>query len=347
MKCNKRITKNNYWLLVACLVSFLLILCTILLRHKELGKDMLIVRGDLHCHSNFSHDSNVSVEQVIEESIKTGYDFIALTEHNTIEQLKKDFSTEKLIVLPGYELTLKTGHINLYGVRSFEQKTDISDAEEITEFLDYFHGLGGIVQINHPNDAPKYNAKFGYNIPMDMIEVWNNGHSVGPKFDLADQKTLEDWHEMLCHGRKIVATGGSDKHANHLNRSPFNCVIVKEKTAESILENIGKGHMYITATLNGPIIELFCGSAIIGDTVKYSTKKKISMRIRNIVSGTTVKVYSNKGLEMEKKMESLQNQTYEKEFPMEGRIFYRVEVWGNPGFISAISNPIYIEKQPV
>lgn len=309
--------------------------CTLMRKKTE----RFVVRGDLHVHSSYSHDSAVPAEKVIEDSAKTGYDFIALTEHNTINHLKKDLSTKEVTVLPGYELTLSTGHINLFGVRSFEERISMIKASEITEFLNYFHDLGGYAQINHPND-PLYSAEFGYDIPMDFIEVWNNS-----KFGEDDKKTLEDWHNLLCEGRKIVATGGTDEHKVHLNRSPFNNVFVEEKTANNILDNIKKGHLYITATKDGPDIQLTCGTAIMGDTVEFTDKKSVSLKIDRLASNSIIKVYSDKGLEHEEKYNDAKSSAYQKELAMNGRTFYRVEIWTSSNTIAAISNPIFIRSE--
>src|SRR5690625_2764993 len=68
-------------------------------------KDLFILKGDLHVHSDFSHDSDIPVDQVVRESGIAGYDFIALTEHNTTRHMLEDHSTEDVLVISGYEHT--------------------------------------------------------------------------------------------------------------------------------------------------------------------------------------------------------------------------------------------------
>ena len=60
-----------------------------------------ILKGDLHVHSDFSHDSVVPIEQVVSESSIAGYDFIAVTDHNTPRHMIEDHSTDDVLVNAG------------------------------------------------------------------------------------------------------------------------------------------------------------------------------------------------------------------------------------------------------
>lgn len=332
--------ENKKLILLIFLLCILMNSVQIEFADENSQNEWLVVKGDLHCHSNFSGDSTARLERVIQYSVENGYDFIALTEHNTLRHLKEDHSTENLIVLPGYEWTLGSVHINLYGLRSFHQKTFLYDREYVAEYLDYIHELGGYASVCHPND-PKYGIKIGYDIPIDFMEVWNRN------FLEDDKESLKDWHNLLVQGRKIYAIGGSDEHNyEQVERGPFNNVFVKEKTADEILKNLKKGHNYISLTKDGPEIQFFCEEALMGDTVKYSSDKLLTIKIVKAAPASLVRVYSDKGLEFEEKVVDIQNNDYfySKEWPMEKRMFYRVEVWLTPNQIAGISNPIFIEN---
>lgn len=301
-----------------------------------------VLRGDLHCHSSFSVDSNAPIETVVSDSVKAGYDFISLTEHNTQEHLKylkEEYSNDDLIIIPGYEWTLKRVHMNMFGLYEFEEKLGLDTFEEINSYIDYIHELGSIVQINHPNWKALY-AQFALSIPGDLMEVWN-----GP-FGTDDKKTLKDWQNLLTEGKKIIATAGRDEHENYLNNSPVNNVYAEEKTAENIFENIKKGHLYITAMKDCSDIWLSCGDAIMGDTVEYAKGSQIYLKIEKLPHNAKIKIYSNKGIEFEEIYDASKNTAYEKEFLVEeDKSFYRVEVWSAAVSIPlGISNPIYIEN---
>lgn len=317
---------------------YLAVICTTLFLAAAApvsAKEYFVLRGDLHVHSDFSHDCDVPLAQVIEESIQTGYDFIALTEHNTQNHLLEDHSVSDLIVLPGYELTLQTAHINLLGIREFDENIGLITPKEVTDYLNYIHELGGYASLNHPND-PNFPSRFKYNVPIDFIEVWNNA-----RFGDDDLQTLNEWHELLVEGRKVFAVSGTDAHKNHLNRSPFNNVYVTEKTAEAILTSLKQGHNYITATADGPDIQLSYGDAIMGDIVEHAVGENILLTIDRLGPKSVIRVFSDQGLELE--FGAQQEVSITKELPMDGRSFYRVEVWTSSGSMVAISNPIFID----
>ena len=297
------------------------------------AQEYFVLRGDLHVHSDYSHDSDVPLAQVIEESIQTGYDFIALTEHNTRNHLFEDHSVPGLFVLPGYELTLQNAHINLFGIRDFKENIGLITPKEVTEYLNYIRDLGGYTSLDHPND-PNFPSRYKYDLPLDFVEVWNNAH-----FGSDDLQTLHEWHDLLVEGRRLFAVAGSDAHRNHLDRGPFNHVYVTEKSAEAILYALEQGRNYLTASIDGPDIQLSYGDSIMGSEVEYVAGANILLTIERVATGSVIKVYSDQGLELEFTAEET---LISKPLPMDGGSFYRVEVWTSSGSMVAISNPIFI-----
>lgn len=298
---------------------------------------LFILKGDLHCHSAFSHDCEVPVEQVIADSIIAGYDFIALTEHNTTAHLRDDHSSDKLLVIAGYELTTPAAHVNIFGLRSIPRKSAIYDKEEMNEHLATLRERGGLFQLDHPN-CETYYSRFGYDADVDFLEILNG------VFREDDRKTLNDWQAMLCAGRRLVATGGTDAHKNHKVRKVFNNVLVAARTEEAILEGLKAGRNFVTVQADGPIISLNCGDIIMGGVAAYEEGQAIAISIGKMVPGITVKVYTSNGLEAVERYTGSIGGTYEKQVPTEGISFCRVELWFDDGNICAYSNPIYIQQ---
>lgn len=317
--------------LVALIV--ILILASSAAAHSE----YFILKGDLHVHSSFSHDSNVPVEQVVAESRIAGYDFIALTEHNTTRHLMQDHSTDDLLVIAGYEHTItQIAHVNIFGLRNIPKKTAIYTQAEMAEYLEPLKERGALIQLNHPND-PTYYSRIGYNLDVHFIEVLNG------VWREDDHKTLQDWHNLLVEGHKIVATAGTDAHKNHTVRRAFNNVYVTERSEEAILEGLMAGRNYITTAADAPEIFMAVGDVITGGTAKYEEGQAITVQIKNIAPATIVRLYSDRGLELEDTFSGSRPGYYEVEMGTAGKRFIRAELWFDDTTICAFTNPVYIE----
>lgn|SRR5690554_246347 len=295
-----------------------------------------ILKGDLHVHSDFSHDSDVPVEQVVEESRIAGYDFISLTEHNTTRHMMADHSTDELLVISGYEHTTPAAHINIFGLRDIPRKSSIYTKEEMEAYLEPLRERGGIFQLDHPNDKLYY-SRFGYDLDFHFIEILNG------VWREDDHQTLLDWQQLLVEGRKIVATGGTDAHRNHTVRRVFNNVFVTERSEEAILEAFLAGRNYVTTSADGPEIHMTVGDVVMGGTVTYEPGQTIEIAINNIAPQTIVRVYSDRGLELDDTFSGKRNGSYMIEMGTAGKRFIRLELWSSEDMICAYTNPIYIE----
>ncbi|HEY8464785.1 MAG TPA: CehA/McbA family metallohydrolase [Bacillota bacterium] len=295
-----------------------------------------IVKGDLNCHSNFTIGVKTPPEQVIKESAQAGYDFIALTEQNTILHLQENLSTPNMVVLAGYELVTPIGRLNLFGLRTFDKKTAIYSKEELAEYVAYLKKQGGLLQLNHPNDK-KLAPAFGYDMDVDFIEIVNGAWSED------DQKTLQDYQTLLTQGRKLVATGGTDAKSNYTTRNVYNNVLVSEKTEKGILEGLAAGRNFVTLQADGPVISMKCGDTLMGGTVAYKEGQTVNITINNLASGALIKVYTAAGLAFTDTYTATDKSPYVKEVATKDIKFCRVEVWSDEKTLCAYSNPIYIQ----
>lgn len=298
------------------------------------AEEYFILKGDLHVHSDFSHDSVVPIEQVVYESGIAGYDFIAITDHNTVRHMTKDYSTDEVLVLAGYEHTTPAAHVNIFGLRVIPRKSAIYDLEEMETYLEPLRAKGAVIQLNHPNDQ-NYYSRFGYSMEMDFLEVWN-----GTWRD-DDHKTLQDWHQLLVDGRYIPATGGTDAHGNHLKRNVFNNVYVTDKSETAILEALMAGRNFVTRHADAAIISIECDGEIMGGTVPYREGQTVAINISNVDPGLTLKIYSNHGLHFEDVHK--QGGSYRIQIDTTYADFFRVELWSSPTALHAFSNPIFIQ----
>lgn len=299
-----------------------------------LAEEYFILKGDLHLHSDFSHDSTVPIEQVVAESGLAGYDFIAISDHNTVRHMAKDYSTEEVLVLAGYEHTTQVAHVNIFGLRVVPRKSAIYDLEEMEEYLEPLRAKGAVIQLNHPND-PNYYSRFGLDLKMDLLEVWNG------VWREDDKQTLEAWHDLLVSGRYIAASGGTDAHGNHKVRNVFNNVYVTEKSPAAIFEALMAGRNFVTRYVDGAVISMECDGEIMGGTVPYREGQTVTIEIENVAPGLTLKVYTNRGLHLEDRHDK--GGSYKLVIDTALVDFFRVELWSSPSAIYAFSNPIFIQ----
>lgn len=79
---------------------------------KKLVEEKEIIQADFHIHSNYSADSDVTLEQIILRAINLKFDIISITDHDSVDvydELYEILSKQKidnLIIIPGIEFTI-------------------------------------------------------------------------------------------------------------------------------------------------------------------------------------------------------------------------------------------------
>jgi hypothetical protein len=169
----KHVKKANKVLTTLLVISFI-VSCSVGIRkrfQKESKPEMILLKGDLHCHSEYSHDGVYSIAEVADYAKKAGFDFISITDHNTKNHFRDEYVDDDLIMIPGYELTLQrgVGHLNIFGITDFKENIGMIKLDEVDEYVRYIQGKGGRVQINHPED-PKYYWGLGYAFNYNYYE---------------------------------------------------------------------------------------------------------------------------------------------------------------------------------
>ena len=121
-------------------------------------------RGDLHMHTAHSDGSCASEtgKQVpcpmfitAEAAAARGLDFIAITDHNTTSHYDEERELQpyydRMLFIPGREMTTFVGHTNFYGSTHFvDFRVDAPGYPDMDSMFRAGHALGEIVSINHP-----------------------------------------------------------------------------------------------------------------------------------------------------------------------------------------------------
>lgn len=228
-------------------------------------------RGDLHLHSGHSDASCASQKgnpvpcplfRTAEAAVAAGLDFMVLTDHNTLSGLSELRGLQpyydRLLLIPGREITTFYGHANLIGPTApldFRLSGDGADLGELTRRT---MPLGGILSLNHPA-APSGEICMGCGWTLagtdftgiQAVEIMNGGilrHGApaeGPGSGLAF------WEGLLNQGRVVTAIAGSDSHRpdesgilSAVGR-PTTVVHAANLSQASILDGIRRGRVFI------------------------------------------------------------------------------------------------------
>lgn len=247
-------------------------------------------RGDLHLHTGHSDASCLSqngrlvpcpVFKTLAAAAERHLDFVAITDHNTtshydaLRELQPYF--DRLLIIPGREITTFEGHANVFGTTEFiDFRVGSSSVPTINALLDQVEKLHALISINHPNDPTgevcmgcKWEAADANLTHMQAVEAVNDGNSEGPL------SGIPFWEAQLNRGFHLTGIGGSDTHRPDEKSKPLSGVgypttVVQagELSERAILEGIRAGRVFIdvegtrdrmlefTATAGGATVQM-------------------------------------------------------------------------------------------
>jgi len=229
-------------------------------------------RGDLHMHT--AHSDGECPSQTgkmapcplyftADAAARRGLDFIAITDHNAqsqynaMRELQPYF--DKVLLIPGREITTFQGHINFLGTAQFiDFRLGSPSVPNVNDLLRSARKLGALVSINHPG-LPSGEICMGCgwtpDPPADMslldaIEAVNGGAEEFPVFS-----GIPFWEHQLNLGYRLTAIGGSDNHrpTRPLDQmgsvgSPTTVVYAANLSTPAILSGIRSGRVFIDLT---------------------------------------------------------------------------------------------------
>jgi len=284
--------------------------------------DGVWMKGDLHLHSRHSQDSsNNPVAKIIGFAEKTGFDFLAITDHDNHvlgdvahnTWTDPEFKSDKVVLLYGAEWTTDRGHGNVFSAKPYDHQRlyDVRD-ERDAKILAVKKKLGIHLSANHP--AGKDHFGFSFDM-VDSIEVWNS--AIWSK----NAEAMMIWDDMLRSGRKLTGRGGSDSHhgtpdspdkatKNSIQRTanyvgtPTTWAFARTRTPQGVVDALTNGRVSISANPYDPRVELYADrdqdgrmDMMMGDNAQ-ATGKPVSFEVRlvgNRIQGAsyTVRVIKN------------------------------------------------------
>ncbi len=333
-------------------------------------------RGDLHMHTGHSDgtcpsQSGAAVPCPLfvtaETAAKRGLDFIAITDHNTVSQYDAERELQpyfdRLLLIPGREITTFHGHANVFGLTSFiDYRVGTRQVPDIDTIARQVDRLGGLISINHPN-APTGENCLGCgwtpNPPADLhlfaaIEAVNGGALRGP------YSGVSFWEHQLDLGHRITAIGGSDNHhaAWPITHSdsiglPTTVVYAGNLSVAAILDGIRSGHVFIDLTgSRDRMLEMTAvapGSSAtvsMGDNVSMTSGATLSLTVHVAgCSGWTLRMLDNGEQDPALPSHTLTqpDETLHFSWPADGqRRWLLPQVVDAAGALEMLGNPIYV-----
>jgi predicted metal-dependent phosphoesterase TrpH len=168
-----------------------------------------MLRVDLHLHSNFSHDGQSSLEELVARSREVRLDRIALTDHNTVEGALELALMAPDLTIVGEEAKTREGEV--IGLFITDRLAPYLTPEEV---MDLIHKMGGLTYLPHPIDRHRSHFRPERVVEMadriDIIETYN------PWCDAAANAAAAG---LAADLGKVAATGSDAHSVQELGRS--------------------------------------------------------------------------------------------------------------------------------
>jgi hypothetical protein len=207
---------------------------------------------NLHMHTTYSDGSGTHAE-LAKAALKTGIDVLIVTDHNILVEGVNDYfrdGKKRVLVLAGEEVhdqarDPQKNHLLVIGA----DKELAPLAKNPQTLIDAVHIAGGICFIAHPNDPemPDFGETDISWVDWEVtgytgIELWNGfselksvakgkwdavAYAYFPEFIPHGPlpKTLQQWDQLTATGKRVVAVGGSDAHAQRKSLGPLHKTI--------------------------------------------------------------------------------------------------------------------------
>jgi hypothetical protein len=331
-------------------------------------------RGDLHMHTAHSDGTCPSqtgkmvpcpVYFTADAAARRGLDFIAITDHNATSQydamreLQPYF--DKLLLIPGREITTFYGHINLLGTTQFvDFRLGSKGVPDVNTLLRRAKDMGALTSINHPRNATgEICMGCGWTppSPVDMrllpaVEAVNSGS------EDAAHSGIPFWEAQLDQGYRLTGIGGSDNHRPMISLnergsigSPTTVVYARDLSEPAILEGIRAGHVFIDLVgTKDRLLEVTAktGSltAQMGDGLEAAKDAVVSfdIHVANVAGGTVVLLADGKEIPSATDLAATgDDQTKHVAWTSDGkRHWIRANVMGPHGELWLVGNPVYV-----
>lgn len=333
-------------------------------------------RGDLHLHTAHSDGTCLSQSgkrvpcplfKTLETAAARALDFVALTDHNTISHQSALQEAQpwfdRLLLIPGREITTFFGHFNIFGVTApIDYRITPRGPASFNAIADKVHALGGIISANHPAlPSGEICMGCGWTMPaadlsrLDAVEVVNGGSVLIQGGVEGAFSGVPFWTKLLtAHGPR-TAIGGSDNHdagdsadlAGTIGR-PTTVVYATGLSQRAVLDGIRAGRVFIDmAGTPGSVIDLSVSSgtarAAMGGRIKMRPNAPLTAMVTaKAVAGSTLELLADDVVIERRAVDEKATLSFTLKSRPDFRII-RAVVRGPDGKIALLSNAVLID----
>ena len=185
------------------------------------------LRGNVHTHTTIS-DGGSSPEQTITWYRTHGYQFLALTDHNSLSRPVRYASLQEpgFVLLSGEEITM-TGKGRQVHVNALCTKTRIpggnfgSAAAALSNAISQVRAQGGVALVNHPNfDWALSPADVSDARDAALLEIASGHPYVHTAGDATHPSHEKLWDMALTSGADFMGVGVDDEHHIDVSSEP-------------------------------------------------------------------------------------------------------------------------------
>ncbi len=207
-------------------------------------------KGAIHLHTNFSHDGEGSVSELLLAASKADLDYVIVTDHNNLGTKEYEGYKQGVLLITGMEVSTPYGHF-----LALDIDEELKEAEKSDYFFKRIKQKGGFSIIAHPGSAsnPWTDKK---NLDYDGIELIN----------------LKSYFENSFKPPFIKGLISTIFIPLNFRWSMLNLLTYPQKEIEFLLDGLATHPVFIT-----------CGSDAHG---KPSYKKVIDFCLTHIITNT-------------------------------------------------------------
>ena len=309
--------------------------------------------GELHEHTSQSQGS-LSPEQTIDTYKNVGYNFLALSDHDT-PPLRTLESESPITLIRGQEIQWSFGHALLLGVHDWFTPCAPEPIEHITDFVHSVHSKGGLLCAVHPHGLHPGDARSSWHVKnmdwssVDLLEIWSG--SWNKRFPEI-LKSFDLWDTLLNAGHRVYGVCGKGStqptETEILEKCPKSLVLSEGASETQLLSALKQGHFYSTCE---PAISMRLdsehGGAFIGDELRIPVDSVFAIHVDiTKLERTFMRIKTNWGVYCEMPLSSIRESSLKfYEHATADIQWFRVEIYryGRPlDQLLAFTNPVFV-----